>query len=180
MSDRGFMATFRLELNRLGLRLEDSPSGGLVTSSDEAAAQFLAHLRTLPVGSTWRDIFPDLPMHWDLTDPETWTWPYRPTAEYDYPALPTGPIVMIAWPTDPGPEALPALVAAARAVGLHVYGAGWVPISNPAITERPARVVLDHTTTEAELHAFTAWIDAHPVVQFNGISRYGDERYAPD
>lgn len=180
MIDREFMAQFRLELERLGLRLEDSPSGGLVTESDEAAAQFLGYLRTLSVGSTWRDIFPDLPAHWDLADPETWTWPYRPTGDYDYPALPTGPVVMIAWPHDPGPNALPQLLAAARAVGFRVHGAGWVHISNSEITERPARVVLDHTTTEAELHSFTAWIDADPVVLYQGISRYGDERYAPD
>ena len=180
MDDRQLLAQCAVEFARLGLRLDHCPYDGLATDGGEAAAHFMQRLRALPSPSTWRAVFPDLPAHWDLDDPESWTVPYRPIGTFDYPTLPTGPVVMISWPTAPGDDALRQLHSEARTAGYRIHGAGWVSNSNPAFLRRPARVVLDRTSTDADLHAFTDWIEAHPVARFDGVSRGIAERFAPE
>lgn len=180
MDDSPFLSQCALEFERLGLQLDDCPYDGLATDGGDAAAQFLDRLRALPAPSSWRAVFPDLPAHWDLEDPDSWTVPYRPIGAFDYPTLPTGPVVLISWPTAPSEDALEAWLAEAGAAGFRIHGAGWVPISNPEFVRRPARIVLDRQTTDADLFAFTEWIAAHPPVRYDGVSRGVDARYAPE
>jgi len=61
-----------------------------------------------------------------------------------------------------------------------VHGAGFVQIENPEWPDRPIRLVLHHTTTAAQLFAFSAWIEAHPMIHFDGVCRNVDEVWAPD
>lgn len=178
MHDSTDLHRIRAELTRIGLRLEDAP-WGLASSGPEAVEEFIAFLRTLPEGAGWRDVFPDIPAHWDLDDEETWTMPYGPMGPWDYQALPAGPVVMISWPRASFTDHLDRLLVDARAAGFAVYGAGAIDVQNPDFDDQPVRIVLDHRTTEAELQRFTDWVQTHTDASFDGISRGVGERYAP-
>jgi len=179
MHERSTSSPILIELARLGLDVSTSPVGGLVTGDAESAAAFVARLRAMEVGVTWRDVFPDLPAHWDVEDPETWTMPYRPIGAFDYPTLPTGPALHVSWPKSIDDACLDRLVAGARAHGFRVYGAGFLTISNPDWPTRNAHVILCHDTTPDELDACWGWIDAESEATTRGISRTGEETYAP-
>lgn len=173
MTDHDFRTAVGYELRRLGLDPTDPPA--LATAAD-TRDEFLANLRALPAGTSWRDVFPDLPSDWQGWDaPPT----YRPLGPYDYPALPTGPAVHVSWPDRAGHLArLDALVTAARATGHAVHGAGHIEITNPAWPTMDAYVVLARGTDEAALGAFCEWLDTQPGVRLAAIPRVGHEAYA--
>jgi len=56
----------------LGLDTDQMPGGGL-SLGGATLEPFLARLRSMAPGVTWRDVFPDLPAHWEPGKPETWT-----------------------------------------------------------------------------------------------------------
>ena len=62
----------QVELDRLGLDTDQMPGGGL-SLGGATLEPFLARLRSMAPGVTWRDVFPDLPAHWEPGKPETWT-----------------------------------------------------------------------------------------------------------
>ena len=176
MSDpRDDLAQLKAELQRLALRSEDIPGGGggLLVGPGGFEA-FIAHLQKLQPGATWRDVFPDLPSHWEAGKPETWTDRYRPVGPYDYQELPTGPLVHVPW-YEGGPERLERLVAEGRAAGWGIYGAGI--LSAPSDSEFHAYVVLERGTSEGELHRFAAWVDGYLGFELANIPRFGTEKY---
>jgi len=62
----------RAELERLGLNTDTMPGGGLALGAG-TIEPFLLRLKGMSPGVTWRDVFPDLPAHWEDGKPETWT-----------------------------------------------------------------------------------------------------------
>ena len=179
MRARGSDSPILRELARVGLDLASSPVNALSTADADHARAFLAHLCALSPGATWRDVFPDLPAHWDLADPDTWTYPYRPMGAFDYPTLPTGPAVHVTWPKSVDAACLDRVLSQARAAGFLVYGGGFAVITNPEWPTRNAHVILVSDTTLDELFRFQDWIDAHADATCVGISRTGEESYAP-
>ena len=121
-------ARYLAELDRIGLDEEMCPYGGMVSGNDDAKEEFMRHLRSLAAGATWRDVYPDIPTHWDLGDPDSWTYPYRPIASFDYQTLPTGPVCMAAFPVDAPDAALDDILTDARDAGFRVYGAGFLMV----------------------------------------------------
>jgi len=149
----------------------------MLAGSAAGAEQLLTRLRGMAPGVTWRDVLPDLPVHWVARRPETWTTPYHPFGPYDYQQLPTGPALHVQWPERGDPARLDALVAAARAAGWPVYGAGVIDTPNPAWRTMDALLVLEHATTEDGSLAFVQWLDTQPGVQLAAIPRTGTETY---
>lgn len=115
------------EFDRLHLRREEMPYGGLVFGSPQAIEQFLAHMRALAPGATWYDVFPELNEHGDLVDDDD---PYKdrgsPLGDFDYPEPPRGGAVFAS--ADAADEIGVLATAMERALQLQipVYGAGLV------------------------------------------------------
>ena len=173
------MAAMDAELARLGLDLADSPYGVLGGDGPDAAARFLARLRALRAGATWRDVFPDMPAHWVPGRPETWTKPYRPYGPFDYPAPPAGPSLLVVWdgPAAAGPRH-DALVQRAQEADWPVYGGGVVPERRPGGHDTYGYVVLRLGTSEEVLYDVWAWIQEQPGVLHSRPDRTGDEIWA--
>jgi hypothetical protein len=163
------------ELNRIGLAIETIPGGGLA-SGPGGLGTLIAHVQSLPVGSTWHDVFPDLPKHWKAGRPETWTKPYKPRGPWDYQELPTGPLVWINWEMG-GTGLLTDLLARARAAGFKVYGAGMVAEPSGNWKTFDANVVLERTCSEDELEEFMAWVQMQPDMNLAAVPRTGSETY---
>lgn len=180
MNNISFVESYRRELGRIGLAEDTSPYGVVSSASDEAVAHFLAHVRALPVGSTWRDVYPDIPKHWDLEDEETWTYPFRPLGLFDYQALPCGPAVLIRLPIEATDADLAQLSADAAVKEWIVYGSGFVPIENPDWPDRLAYVVLDVATTEHQYDAFGEWLSLRHSVNLAGWTRSVGTQFAPE
>ena len=180
MDRTSFIEKFRHEVRRIGLDEESSPYAGMASDSDEAEVQFLAHVSALPVGATWRDVYPDIPKHWDLADEETWTYPYRPLGSFDYPTLPCGPAVLIRLPLGSTDDDLAQLSATAAVEEWIVYGSGFVPIENPDWPDRLAYVVLGVATTESQYYEFTTWLESRPAVTIAGYTRPVGTQFAPE
>jgi hypothetical protein len=181
MTDDELVVAIQTEYARLGLDWERAPVEVVnATTEDEPNADrsddlFLAHLRRLEPGATWRDVF-DLPAHWDLDDPQTWSVPYHPLGPLDHQVLPTGPALLLAWPATLDDGCLDRLCARATAAAFHVHAAWFVPLSRP-FSERLAYVVLPHDTTAAILAAFQAFVDADVEARVWAVHRTGRERY---
>ena len=118
MNQDTFLAQFHAELRRIGLDPDELEA--LAIGGDPA--RVLAEIRTLPVGSSWADVFPDMPAGWSPGQPE----PERALGPFDYPAPPRGIAVFAS--LDPGASvgALDAAIARARTLGHPIYGAGKV------------------------------------------------------
>jgi hypothetical protein len=157
------------EFDRLGLQLADSPYQAFAASA-EGGERFLASLRRLPSGATWRDVFPDMPAHWVLGRPETWTVPYRPLGDFDYRELPAGPAVHIHWPERPAESPLEEFVEQAIAAGWPIYGAGHIE-QVKSWGQFDAHVVLQRGTDEDTFDEFLVWIDQQPGVETAVITR---------
>lgn len=116
------------ELARIGLAEQTSPYAGIAIGSDAAAAQFLSHLQQLDVGATWRDVFPDMPAHWDLDDRNTWTDPTEraPLGSFDYPDSPRGTAIVVIPDSMHDMTAVTAAVDSVQALGVPIFGAGLV------------------------------------------------------
>ena len=97
MTDDALAAAIQAELARIGLDSSRAPFDmvtaevGNVREAARAEDAFLLHLKSLRPGAAWRDVFVDLPTHWDIDDPQTWTIPFRPLGPLDYQAPPVGP-----------------------------------------------------------------------------------------
>ncbi|MCO4098171.1 MAG: hypothetical protein HEQ38_02010 [Gemmatimonas sp.] len=137
-------------------------------------------MSALPVGATWRDVYPDIPKHWDLADEETWTSPYRPLGSFDYPTVPCGPAVLIRLPLGSTDSDLSQLAAEAAVENWIVYGSGFVPIENPEFPDRLAYVVLHVATTELQYYAFAEWLEKHDAVNLAGCTRPVGTKFAPE
>jgi len=123
-----FRAQYLHELERLGLAEATCPYAGMATDSDAAAAHFLSHLQQLDVGATWRDVFPDMPAHWDLDDRKTWTDPAseRPLGSFDYPDPPRGTAILAGLDGRGDVTAASTALERAHSLGIPIYGAGMV------------------------------------------------------
>jgi len=91
-----------------------------------AEEEFLAHLAAVAVGATWRDVFPDMPEHWDLTDPISWTYPERSLGPFDYADPPRGSAVFASLDGRGDVAAGMAALDAIRSLAIPIYGAGMV------------------------------------------------------
>lgn len=162
------------EYERIGLRPEDSPSLAIGAGAEH---DFLARLRSLPTGATWRDVFPEMPAHWVPGRPETFTGPYRPLGPYDYQELPTGPAVHVVWPTAIEASRLERLVMDARETGWPLYGGGLLESTNPEWRARHAILVLERGMSEDALLEFVAWLEQQSDITVAAVPRTGREEY---
>jgi hypothetical protein len=125
-----FRAKYLREIERLRLDEDMCPYAGMASAGEQAEEEFLAHLRTLVPGATWRDVFPDMPAHWDLDDPDTWTSPIYQHAlgTFDYPNPPRGIAVFAGLPGEVGSSiaAGNAALDTITTLGIPIYGAGLV------------------------------------------------------
>jgi hypothetical protein len=168
--ERALWAQVAAEFERLGLNLDESPYQSFAAERG-AAQRFIEGLRRLQPGVTWRDVFPDMPDHWVLGRPETWTRPYHPLGPYDYQELPTGPAVHVQWRKDTPRECLAALLAAARDAGWRVHGGGFIEIGNPGWPTIDAMVILERGTSEETLYQFADWLNGQSGVSVATIPR---------
>jgi len=113
-----FVAEFRAELRRIGLDPDELDA--LAVGGDPA--RVLAHIRTLPAGSSWADVFPGMPADWSPGQPR----PERALGPFDYPAPPRGIAVFACLKLGAPVEALDAAIARARTLGYPIYGAGKI------------------------------------------------------
>lgn len=164
------------ELERVGLRGDTLPGGGLATGPG-ALVELIIKLRGMEPGVTWWDVVPDLPRHWKAGEPETWTSPYRPLGPYDYQMLPTGPAILIAWSTGDSSQ-LETFLVLARSAGWPVYAAGIELTPGPRGSDYLARVVLKRGTAPDQLYEFGDWIDEQQGFSVAGFTRPGDEEYS--
>ncbi|MCC6244171.1 MAG: hypothetical protein IT353_15115 [Gemmatimonadaceae bacterium] len=115
------------EFDRLQLQREDFPCSGLTFVGPEAEGQFVAHLRSLALGATWYDVFPDLNEHRDDVDDED---PYkdhgRPLGDFDYQVPPRGSAVFASADHTADVAALTTALERALQLPIPVYGAGLV------------------------------------------------------
>src|SRR5205085_946535 len=153
---------------RLGLRMEDLPAGGLA-GDRSALEEWLERLRLAKPGVTWRDVLPDLPGHWVAGRPETWTTPYRPLGTYDYQELPTAPALHVRWSRTEDQHRLSSVVSAARKVGWPIHGAGLIPSANPNWPTVDAMIVLERGTTEEQCLEFASWLDSQSGIELCSI-----------
>jgi hypothetical protein len=138
---------------------------------------YLADLRSMQPGVTWRDLFPDIPAHWEAGRPETWTSPYRPLGPFDHQELPTSFAVHIYWTPEGAPERLDELMREARRAGWPVYGAGIIPMLPGRVNDTHAHVVLERGATEEQYFGLCDWLEQQPNVTIAVYSRNNREKY---
>jgi hypothetical protein len=163
------------ELERLGLDSREIP-GLAFGDGEEGVERFLAHIRSLAPGVTWREVLPDLPAHWILGEPETWTVPYAPFGPYDYAELPTGPAIHLIWDGAQDPGWIGRLLTGAGAAGWPVYGGGPAP-GTDAATTRHAFIVLERSVSREMVDGFVEWASAQPSLSVATVARQGEEIY---
>jgi hypothetical protein len=171
--DNAKIAALTAEFHRLGLDPHELPGLSVAAGHYEA---LIAHLRSLAPGITWHEALPGFPKHWIPGKPETWTVPYRPFGPYDYQTLPTGPAVHVCWEKPGAPDQLDRLVAAAKAAGWPIYGAGWIDTTNPKWRTVDAMIVLRAGTDGDALGDFLSWLEEQRV-RIAAVPRRGDEEY---
>ena len=113
-----FLTAFRAELRRIGLDPNEIQS--LALGGDPE--RLLAHLRSLPPGSSWADVVPGMPADWSPSTPP----PERALGPFDYPEPPRGIAVFACLKLGAPVEALDAAIARARTLGYPIYGAGKI------------------------------------------------------
>jgi len=118
MSKDSFVSELFAELRRIGL--DPNELGGLATDGD--TDRVLAYLRSLPVGSSWSDVFPGQPKGWSPSAPR----PHRSLGAFDYRGPPWSVVVFAS--IDAGDPATTGDVAIERAklLGFPIYGAGVI------------------------------------------------------
>jgi hypothetical protein len=121
-----FRARYLQQLERLSLDEATCPYAGLAIGGLAAENALLSHLQQLAPGATWRDVFPDMPAHWDLHQPDSWTYPERALGSFDYPNPPRGSAVFAS--VHPRGEVAAGTAALERvtALGIPIFGAGMV------------------------------------------------------
>ena len=167
------------EFDRLGLALSESPYQGMAAGPGGPEA-LLDQLRTMQPGVTWRDVHPDMPSHWVIGRPETWTHPYEPLGPFDFPTPPAAPAIFVGW-TDVGATPLhAALVERARSDGWPVYGGAATPERSAALTDDIGFIVLERGTSEERMDEMCRWLFEQPGVDRAYPYRHEGEEYAPD
>lgn len=118
MTRDSFIAEIHAELRRIGL----DPDALQALAGRGDPARWLAHLRALPVGSSWTDIFPGAPEVWTpgVAEPE------RALGPFDYQAAPFGVAVFASLETGAPVPVGEAAIERARTLGYPIYGAGVV------------------------------------------------------
>lgn len=167
-----FRAQYLHELDRLGLTESTCPYAGMATGSDAAAAHFLTHLQRLEVGATWRNVFPDMPEHWDLDDPKSWTNPSErlPLGAFDYPNPPRGTAIIVIPDSRQDIAAVTAAVDGVHALGIPVFGAGLVLDRGAP----HAYVVLPLGASADTVHRLSEFLREQP-----GVGNAYPQRYEP-
>jgi hypothetical protein len=118
MNRESFVTELRAELRRIGLDSDDLQA--LAVGGDPA--RVLAHLRSLPPGSSWAAVFPEEVDEWSPSLPEQ----ERALGPFDYQAPPRGIAVFASLEPGAPVEALEAAIRRARTLGYPIYGAGAV------------------------------------------------------
>jgi hypothetical protein len=113
-----FVADFRAELRRIGLDPDEMQA--FAVGGDPAA--LLAHVRTLPRGSSWADVFPGMSAGWSPSKAA----PERALGPFDYPEPPRGIAVFACLKPGAPVDALDAAIARARTLGYPIHGAGKI------------------------------------------------------
>jgi hypothetical protein len=121
-----FRSRYLQEIERLGLDEAMCPFGGMASTGNTAEEEFLSHLRQLAAGATWRDVFPDMPAQWDLSDPDSWTYPERALGSFDYPSPPRGSAVFASLDSQGDVAAGTTALDRIAALGIPIFGAGMV------------------------------------------------------
>lgn len=121
-----FRSQYLQQLQRLGLDEATCPYDGIASSGSEAEEQLLSHLRQLAPGVTWRDVYPDIPAHWDLNDPDSWTYSERTLGPFDYPSAPRGSAVFASLDVLADVAAGTVAIEKSAALGIPLFGAGMV------------------------------------------------------
>jgi hypothetical protein len=163
----------RGELKRLGLNPSENPYGN-VAASREALEQLLALLRKMRPGVTWRDVHPDMPAHWELGNPATWTVPFKPLGDFDFQQEPAGTAFLLRW-VEPNAEARHhELVEYARSEGWPVYGGAIKPTNGEGYEMNIGFIVLPLGVDADTVWAMQEWLLAQPGVRHS--LRYRSER----
>ena len=165
-----FAKAFAIALDRLGLHIDDLPGLALRGGTEE---QLLAHVDSLPTGSTWHQIFPELPSDW-IPGQALPLGPGKPYGDFDYPDPPRGAAITAIVEQGSSEQALSALVAAAQQFPL-VYGAG---VSQRGAIGIVVNVILRLTASDEDVWFVAEWLEAHPLVSGIAIGRLGPNNTA--
>jgi hypothetical protein len=168
------------ELLRIGLDKWKSPMN--LAGTIEGLQDFLAHLRSLPVGATWRDVHPDIPAHWDLEDDETWIEEYEPLGDWDFQSTPAGTAVQVNYDEFGQSAHFNALVQRAKEKGFAIHGASirYSLDDNGVRTDRESNwgvIVMPLGTTDEESWKLADWIREQPGVMSSYNYRMESDRY---
>jgi hypothetical protein len=165
MKPSKFMDAVETELDRLGLSLRDLPA--LAFGSDADTEVFLTRLRSLSLGATWHDVFPDLPTHL-ATPREQWkNRTHRPLGPWDHPHPPATAVLHIGPSDEVTPVEATQLLADLQHVGLRVHSVGQPESVGPT----HAFVVMDQQTSEEDFDQVVGWFNDHPTLEVYAISR---------
>jgi hypothetical protein len=107
------------ELTRIGLPIAEIQ--GLVISG-LTLEDFLRHLRGLPAGASWSDVFPGTPPGWTPSSPPT----ERALGPFDYQEPPRGAALFASLDLPVDLEAATRALEAVRGIGIPIYGSGLV------------------------------------------------------
>ena len=118
MTQDSFITDVHSELRRIGL--DPSRLTGLASQGDPTP--WLERLRTLPVGSSWSDVFADTPEGWTPDAPEE----EHALGPFDYQEPPFGIAIFAGIDAEHPVPAGEAAINRARALGYPIYGAGIV------------------------------------------------------
>lgn len=162
------------QIHRLGLNPEHNPY--MVAGTLEGMAEFVAKLKALEPGVTWRDVFSDIPAHWDLEDPDTWTEAFEPYGPFDYQQLPAGAAVMVSYRDSGAGQKFNELVEQARAAGHDMYGAG-IMYSTDGRESNWGIIVLRRGASMGALYALVEWAATQPDVIVARPDRHEDTEF---
>jgi hypothetical protein len=175
--DSLFFERFKFECDRLGLNLYDLP-GLALDSGPDAQTRFLERLGAMSPGVTWHDVFPDLPKHWVMGEPDTWLAPFRPFGPFDFQELPAGPAALIGFEPDSDRSCLTTLLSEARDAGLPIHSGGFLDVANPDVSSLDAIIVFNRNAKVESAYEFWKWIESRSDIAFHSVLRRGDEKYA--
>lgn len=125
MSDLSIHERLEREVLRLGLNPRECPTN--LAGTEEGINDFIATLRGMEPGVTWRDVLPDLPEDSYSANDEIEIEPFKSFGSFDYQSPPAGAAVMVAYPATGFAEEFNALVEAAKIDGFEIYGAQYFP-----------------------------------------------------
>jgi hypothetical protein len=161
------------EFERIGLPLSDMPGLAMEAGAEHG---LLEHLRRLPAGATWRDVFPDLPADWSperAREALGRDWP-EPVGPFDDLAPRGAVIVAHGEPAVLGP-AWASVVAEFRAQGFPLHSAGIVRSDAHGFS---GGVALEPDASPEVIDTAAHWLGTRPGVWNLWIPRFGYDRAA--